>query len=77
MQQPTLIRATAVAISQRGPLSTSPCLAEHDLRSAHGELAYTSLVVDAFPAASPEKRCRDIGPDWDAPIDGRCGSHDA
>lgn len=26
--------------------------AEHDLRNANGELAYTSLIVDAFPAAA-------------------------
>lgn len=41
--------------------------AEHDSRNANGELAFTSLIVDAFPrAASPEKRCRGMGRDCGA-----------
>jgi len=52
--------------------------AEHDPRNANGELVYTSLIVDAFPAAArPEKRYRDVITDCGAPIDGGCASNDA
>lgn len=51
--------------------------AAHDSRNANGELAYTSLIVDAFPGAgSPGKRPRDMGLGCGAPIDEKCGSHD-